>query len=242
MLLTSKVLVIFSLVTVVLVFFAVCLIAPADALLPWLNPEAGSPLTSPTYTFTNHDYVVPTVVIPKTATNPYGSWWIEWDCNYTYYQYTWVKYSIYDVATNIMVGDSGNDGYANAGTTGSNLINPILGFVLTDSQKALMGSQGYKIYFLTTNVDDWVLYVAPYYDNTASSPSPTSTATPTPTTQPTSDTTTQPTSAVQPTQTPEPSPTVPEFQPLMLLSVVLVASILAAVVIRKRNSKFTPSL
>lgn len=244
--LANKVLVICSLVTVVLVFFAVCLIAPADAfpLLPWINPQPDSPLTSPTYTFKSTDYAVSTVVIPKTATNPYDNWWMQWDCNYTsgYYEYTWVKYSIYDVATNVMVGDSGTEGYANAGTTGIDLISPILSHVLTDSQKSQMGSQGYEIYFLTTNVDDWVLYVSPYVDNTT--PSPTSTATPTPTTQPTSDPTaqptsnptTQPTSTVQPTQTPEPSPTVPEFQPLMLLSVVLVASILAAVVIRKRSS------
>src|SRR5450759_2916242 len=166
--------------------------------MTWTNPQ---PITPPTYTFTNKDFLkgnygVPTVFIPKTATNPNGMWWMQWFCNYSVsYQLTWVKYSVYDVATNIMVGDSGTEGYANAGTTGIDLISPILSHVLTDSQKSQMGSQGYKIYFLTTNVDDWVLYVSPYVSSTTASPSPTSTATATPSPTPT------------PTATPTPTPT-----------------------------------
>jgi hypothetical protein len=220
------------LATVVFGVFMVCIIAPADALLTWINPEAGSPLTSPTYTFTNHDYVVPTVVIPKTATNPLGSWWMEWDCNYTIgdYQYTWVKYSIYDVATNIMVGNSGVEGTANAGTTGSDLISPNL-MSLTDSQKSQMGSQGYKIYFLTTNVDDWVLYVSPYYDNTASIPTPTIAPTTLPTQQPTQ----QPTA--NPTQQPELSPTIPEFPAVAVLAIFLALSLFAVIMLTIRKRK-----
>src|SRR5450759_4175997 len=154
--------------------------------MTWTNPQ---PITPPTYTFTNKDFLkgnygVPTVFIPKTATNPNGMWWMQWFCNYSVsYQLTWVKYSVYDVATNIRVGDSGTEGYADAGTEGIDLINPYP-YSLKNSQ---IGSQGYKIYFLTTNVDDWVLYVSPSMDNSTPSLSPTPTATPTPTTQPTSD-------------------------------------------------------
>ncbi len=235
--LANKVLVICSLVTVVLVFFAVCMIAPADAfpLLPWINPQPDSPLTSPTYTFKNTDYAVPTVFIPKTATNPNGMWWMQWDCNYTsgYYEYTWVKYSIYDVATNVMVGDSGNDGYANAGTTGIDLINPYP-YSLKNSQ---IGSQGYKIYFLTTNVDDWVLYVSPSVDNTTPSPSPTSTVAPTPTATPTATPTQDPTATPYSSQNPTPTPTVPEFPSWLILPILVVASLLSIVFIKRRKAK-----
>ena len=206
--LANKVLVICSLVTVVLVFFAVCLIAPTDA-MTWTNPQ---PISPPTYTFSSRDvlkgiYGVPTVTIPKTATNPYGDFWMEWFCNYSVSSsLTWVKYSVYDVATNIMVGDSGTEGYANAGTTGIDLISPILSHVLTDSQKSQMGSQGYKIYFLTTNVDDWVLYVSPYVSSTTASPSPTSTATATPSPTPTPTATPTPTPTLAPTTAPTQAP------------------------------------